>query len=247
MGQTAKQRFRNNGRSSIRCALKMSTPANNDNTDEVDQLRQTASKLRAEAQEAEKALESSRGTAASGEGTQYIKPVEYLDLRDSNWEITYRFANEPVSNNDDDDDKSENKPQRKFYSGKLQLQFRGDGYTDIVSPSGEVGTGSTAIFQKVWGWDLETSNEDSLDYLLFSADIALPPPISTSERFYFQARVDKEGKDKDVLSLQDGSVTVKRDVETPAGWGIFRGASSILAQFRQVGEFRCRPIPNPEL
>lgn len=145
--------------------------------------------------------------------------------------------------------------QRKFYGGKLQLQFRDDGYTDILPPpdSEEINS-NVAIFEKVWGWDLETSDEttDSLiDYLLFSADVTLPPPISTSERFYFQARVDdeKSGKNEGVLSLQDGSVTVKRNIEAPAGgwWGIFRGADGILAQFRQVGEFRCRPIPHSKL
>ena len=77
----------------------------------------------------------------------------------------------------------------------------------------------------------------------------MPPPISTSEKFYFQARVDKEGKNEDIVTLRDGSVTVKRNIEAPAGgwWGIFRGADGILAQFRQVGEFLCGPITNPNL
>ena len=56
-----------------------------DDDDEIERLRETASKLRAEAQEAEKALE---GTRSTGEGTTYVKPVEYIDLRDSCWEIT---------------------------------------------------------------------------------------------------------------------------------------------------------------
>ena len=57
----------------------------NGDDDEIERLRETASKLRAEAQEAEKALE---GTRSTGEGTTYVKPVEYIDLRDSCWEIT---------------------------------------------------------------------------------------------------------------------------------------------------------------
>ena len=165
----------------------------------------------------------------------------------------YRFANEPEYKNEED---VKNKPPRKYYSGKLQLQFKNDGYTDILSNTiGESNNNSNAAtFQKVWGWDIETSEQDSLDYILFSADITLPPPISTSERFYFQARVDSSnGKDDDkmkkgVLSLEDGSVTVKRNIEAPAGgwWGIFRGADGILAQFRQVGGFKCRPVAKPE-
>lgn len=153
---------------------------------------------------------------------------------------SYRFANEPESKKEED-----TTTQRVFYSGKLQLQFRQDGYTDILSSADE-SSKSTATFNKAWGWDLETSNQDSLDYILFSADVSLPPPISTKERFYFQARVDKDAKSNNLLSLQDGSVTVKRNIESPAGggwWGIFRGADGILAQFRQVGEFRCKPVP----
>jgi len=239
---------------------KMSSSSDNDSGEstEVEKLRQTASKLRAEAQEAEKGLK--RSPSSSAEENKYVKPVEYSTLSDSCWEITYRFANEPESNKDDNNDNNNNKnnndenntPQRKFYAGKLQLQFRGDGYTDIIIPAKDgddddvTNSGSnSATFQKVWGWDLETSAEDTLDYLLFSADVAFPPPIGTSERVYFQARVDREGKNEDVLSLKDGSVTVKRNVEAPGGgswWGIFRGAEGILAQFRSVGEFKCRPI-----
>eukprot|EP00571_Detonula_confervacea_P012666 CAMPEP_0172312734 /NCGR_PEP_ID=MMETSP1058-20130122/18533_1 /TAXON_ID=83371 /ORGANISM="Detonula confervacea, Strain CCMP 353" /LENGTH=257 /DNA_ID=CAMNT_0013026277 /DNA_START=44 /DNA_END=814 /DNA_ORIENTATION=- len=221
------KRFRGKScRSSTSFMLKMSPSddvSNNNGSDEIEKLRQTASKLRAEVQAAEKALQDSRGTAgrsSSTEATQYTKPVECLDLNDSCWEITYRFANEPVSNNDDDEGKNKNKPQRKSYGGKLQLQFRGDGYTDILSPLGETDTSSsssTANFPKLWGWDLETSAEDELDYILFSADVILPPPISSSERFYFQARIDREGKNKDILLLNDGSVTVKRNVEAPGG------------------------------
>ena len=166
----------------------------------------------------------------------------------------YRFANEPVV--DKDDDVKETIP-RKSYGGKLCIQFRSDGYTDILDAnSSDIATKSssdnTAIFQKVWGWDIEISNDDNLDYLLFSADVKLPPPISVEERFYFQARVDREGTNNNngIISLNDGSVTVKRYVQAPGGgglgWGIFRGAASILAQFRQTGEFRCKPIENPK-
>ena len=143
------------------------------------------------------------------------------------------------------DDNSKNKVLRKFYSGKVQLQFLSDGYTTNLSTKSNEGVSEQqAIINKVWGWDLEVSDQDSLSYILFSADITLPPPIGTSERFYFQARVDGDASEGEALSLVDGSVTVKRDISAPGSgwWGIFKGADGILAQFRQLGEFKCRPI-----
>lgn len=163
----------------------------------------------------------------------------------------YRFANEPLNNNDDDDDKD--KVPRKSYGGKLQIRLRGDGYTDIIqsASSGDDDNINAASFTKVWGWDIETSSEDQLDYILFSADVRLPPPISTEDRFYFQARVDKEGPNKNILALNDGSVTLKRNVKAPGGgqfgWGLFKGAESILAVFRDVGEFRCKSLQDPNM
>ena len=75
------------------------------------------------------------------------------------------------------------------------------------------------------------------------------------ERYYFQIRVDKEANsssarknhnnNNDKIVLQDGSVTVKRNVETGGWWGLFQ-ADGILAQFREVGLFRCRPVAKKE-
>ena len=135
------------------------------------------------------------------------------------------------------------------------MQFRSDGYTSILNDSSSniddvQNSKKMATFEKVWGWDIESSTEDSLDYLLFSADVVLPPPIAdsnndapTRDRFYFQARVDRTQSNK--VSLQKGSITVKRNFESRTGgwWGLFRGADGILAEFRSVGEFRCRAIP----
>ena len=127
------------------------------------------------------------------------------------------------------------------------MQFKSDGYTAILNNHSD-NTKIAPTFEKVWGWDVETSNEDSLDYLLFSADVSLPispesKVINMPERFYFQARVDTDKSNK--ISLQDGSVTVKRNIEsamTGGWWGLFRGADGILAEFRSVGEFRCKPV-----
>ena len=44
------------------------------------------------------------------------------------------------------------------------------------------------------------------------------------------------------ITLIDGTVTLKRDVEPPGGfWGIFNGGG-ILAQFRYCGEFLIKPV-----
>mmetsp|Transcript_13038 Transcript_13038/g.16501 ORF Transcript_13038/g.16501 Transcript_13038/m.16501 type:complete len:114 (+) Transcript_13038:245-586(+) len=105
----------------------------------------------------------------------------------------------------------------------------------------------------MWGWDEEVSREnDKKTYLSFSADVILPPTdinYDTSKpnepsRFYFNAEVNTDSKTGEI-SLIDGTVTVKRDVASPAGgggrfWGIFN-AGGILAQFRYCGEFLMKP------
>eukprot|EP00985_Skeletonema_marinoi_P003086 scaffold1286_cov124-Skeletonema_marinoi.AAC.7 len=233
----------------INSALFSTSSDDSSTTSEAERLRQKALQLRAEADAAEKQLSptrSSRQAAAAMDTTEAA--VEYFDLKDSCWEISYRFANEPENKDDDNDGNSKNKVLRKFYSGKVQLQFLSDGYTTNLSTKSNVGVSEQqAIINKVWGWDLEVSDQDSLSYILFSADITLPPPIGTSERFYFQARVDGDASEGEALSLVDGSVTVKRDISAPGSgwWGIFKGADGILAQFRQLGEFKCRPIAKP--
>lgn len=183
----------------------------------------------------------------------------------------YRFADEPISKSNE-----EQKP-RTFYTGKVTLHFKPDGYTDMIPDvqssettkprSATQATDPAAIpsdtkavkFQKVWGWDIETSNQDSCEYLLFSADLQLPALPSgitpMPERYYFQIRVDNRsssksndrtgGNDKGKIVLEDGSVTVKRDLNTGGGWwGLFQ-TEGILAEFREVGLFRCRAVARP--
>lgn len=91
------------GRAPIPSLLRLSSSPSDNNDDgnkdgsgEIERLRQTASKLRAEAQAAEKVLQdsnSSRGTiaAAAAEAMAYAKPVECFDLNNSCWEITYVY------------------------------------------------------------------------------------------------------------------------------------------------------------
>jgi len=234
----------------------------------IEKLRQKAARLRAEAQAVEETVIRGRTTNYAALVTSTIineRPIEYKTIDDSCWEMTYRFANEPENNN----------VQRKIYTGKVQIQFRNDGYSDILLSDSNAaissggGDNNNLSFEKVWGWDVEvvpssTSNSDEvideekkvdMEYLLFSADIKLPSPISKVERFYFQANINKQGGRTNnsgscgSILLTDGSVTVKRNIPGPGGgkgwWGVFRGADSILAQFRQVGEFKCRPIIAP--
>lgn len=172
-------------------------------------------------------------------------------------------------------------PERKMYGGRVRIRLRDDGYSDILTTTtaaddnDDVDARGDATFIKVWGWDLEIAESSpstssySFDggerrrgaegavplpeeYLLFSADVRLPPPFSAVERFHFQASVTtsgtlrtEDGEGAGVLSLSDGTVSVKRDVAGSGGmggwWGLFRGANGILAEFCKVGEFRCRP------
>lgn len=179
--------------------------------------------------------------------------------------FSYRFADEPEPRDTDNNPTS----KRKYYSGKLLLKFKSDGYTDVILTDDNIrkdinksDNNNNLIFQKVWGWDREISDTDNLEYLLFSADVILPRPTSNSEniatdivgsiaeRFYFQARVEKDETKNDVITLRDGSVTVKRSIQAPSiggnavggWWGLFRGANQILAEFRLVGDFRCRGV-----
>ena len=214
---------------------------------EAERLRQIANQLRAEADAAEKQLEPTRQQKQPP--SSLLPPVECFDIYDSCWELTYRFANEPVAEEDEQkQDDDEKRQQRKVYSGKVKLKFKSDGYTTNLSSSSSQQQQQTGdiTFQKVWGWDIETSDQDSYNYILFSADIITGTSSSSreSERFYFQARVDDDSQ-TGALQLNDGSVTVKRDIKLPGAggfWGIFGGADKILARFRSVGEFKCKPI-----
>lgn len=201
--------------------------------DERDKLLSKASKLRQEAESLESSLKENRNISSSK--NSYEKPICFSTVSNSAWILTYRFTEEPQS--DDDTEKP------VFYSGKVGVHFRSDGFTDMIP--GIASDTDTVNIQKVWGWDVETSNEDGLNYLMFSADIFLKDK-KTSDRFYFNARVDEESKiggEKNIV-LNDGELTVKREIRNSSGgsqmfWGVFN-AGGILAQFRKVGFFSCK-------
>lgn len=188
-----------------------------------DDFLEKANQLRHEAQE----LEASLGDNRKVENA--TPNVQYTSLEDSVWRITYRFTSEPVE--DDRDTPVEN------LGGEVVVQLLANGYTEILSQK-YFGSNNHKI-TKCWGWDLEHSTQDEEDYLLFSMDVELPE--NGQERFYLQARQQLE--DSSVIQLDDGSVTVKKDVVPPSANGFFGFLSprGILAQFRLVGGFTAKP------
>ena len=202
---------------------------NNDKQQREDMLEK-ALRLRQEASELEASLSSSRSQRQSASASSPSKPAPvYTDMAGSVWSFSYRFSDQP------DDDDTGLSPKRTFYSGKLTLALRPDGYTDIVSHEPGA-SGKQLTVSKAWGWDVERSQEDEKEYLLFSVDASVPSQDEPEkQRFYFQARKETEGAG---LSLKGGTVTIKQDVfkSNASRWSLF-SPSGILAEFRYVGDF----------
>lgn len=204
-----------------------------------EDLRRKAEQLRREAEELESKMRREKSAAApTGSASATAVPKKtYTSLDDSEWTLSYRFASDPPPK-DADDGNDDQQVKLRYYSGKVGIKLRSDGYTDITDDH-QV---KDIQYDKMWGWDEEVSNEDGLRYLLFSADVSLPAEDKNAgtDRFYFQARVEQDERTKEI-SLADGKVTVKRDIEPPGGfWGVFSG-KGILAQFRVCGDFVCKP------
>jgi hypothetical protein len=225
-----------------------------------DLLLEKARALRAEASVMENDLRSS-GSASSLDisSPQMAVPVVVFNtqLEDSIWTLSYRFSSQPIPKDDTNNNNNQEQQQKNiFYSGKINLRLKEDGYSEQMIIRNEEETSSSDDIEiiKIWGWDRETSSEDDLDYLLFSMDVKLPESDPTTksnsnskknqiERYYFQARIDTEQENnKSVLVLKDGTITVKRDVteKTNGRWGLFNVAG-ILTEFRYCGEFVAKP------
>ncbi|VEU42271.1 unnamed protein product [Pseudo-nitzschia multistriata] len=234
---------------------------NNDRGNADSDLLEKARRLREEASLLEDDLRASSGgsnrsksnpTTASPE--RPVAPV--TSIEGSVWTVSYRFSCQPPPRESEENDPNGRgaagaKP-RIFYSGKLDLLLREDGYSVPIEPDGRAGVpaGSSSSsgmeITKVWGWDRETSPEDGLEYLLFSMDVGFdgsdpdaPPPPST-DRYYLQARIETDAGGG--ISLKEGTITVKKDVAEKTGgmWGLFRVAG-ILTEFRYCGDFAARP------
>jgi hypothetical protein len=206
---------------------------NSERPENTQDLLNRAARLRKEVKELESIASTKRGAP-----TRQDTPIEYADVANSTWRLSYRFCDEPKASEKDDKTTSR---KRRFFGGGATLTFRSDGYTDLVSQ--EAARQESAKIVKVWGWDVERSNDDDRDYILFSMDVELLQDDDvnrTKERFYFQARQEIDGTTK-AISLAEGTVTLKRDVVQKATrWGLF-SPTGILAQFRYVGKFVAKP------
>jgi hypothetical protein len=235
----------------------------------AQQLRQNAEEL--EQQMAPQRLKQMQSRELADQAKKEgLQPAVYTSLDDSIWQVTFRIKNKfQDQDQDDDDNKSEEKMDTNksddstnskaavAVTGKVLVRLQPDGYTTQISmpTTGNDGEKTNAAirstpdyFAKIWGWDQEVSQEEDQEtYVMWSADIS---PTSEdikragfadpSTRLYFQARVDGIDSQSGELSLKDGKVTIKQAVE--AGfWGVFNGVG-ILAEFKDIGDFSCRPV-----
>lgn len=203
------------------------------------ELLDKALKLRQEAYELQNNLQKEKGSRQQNEN---LSLPQYKDVKDSVWLLSYLFLAKPAPK-DEKSQQEQDGPWFSRFGGKLVIRFTTNGYTDFLSHN-PVTTNKNNRLEvvKLWGWDLERSNNDGKDYLLFSMDAKLPD--GTKERFYFQSRQiinDYNGE----VSFEDGTVTIKQDVvQSGSKWGLF-SPQGILAQFRFVGDFTLRPSRDP--
>ena len=229
-------------------------------------LLEKARVLREEAASMENDLRSSGSASSSSSDTSIPVPVVVVNtqLEDSIWTLSYRFSSQPITKDNNNKNKNKNiqeqqQQENRFYSGKINLRLKEDGYSEQIIINDDNNNNDGIEIIKIWGWDRETSNEDDLDYLLFSMDVKLPEsdPTTTTksnskknqiERYYFQARIDTEQEsinnknENNILVLKDGTITVKKDVteKTNGRWGLFNVAG-ILTEFRYCGDFVAKP------
>ena len=191
-----------------------------------DKLLERARLLREEAKDLESRVALNRKIQNSTTMSE-AKPVTlYNSLNDSLWEIRFRVKDEQ----DDESDTRSIKP----LLGSVVVKLKADGYTESI--------GDQAYFKKFWGWDEDDDEEKGVSgrYLLFSADTQSleEAGFPSGTRLYFNIRIDRN--ESGIISLSDGKITCKKDLKT-GFWGLFN-SSGILAQFRVIGDFICKPI-----
>ena len=221
-----------------------------DNDENADLLEQ-AQRLREEASRMEDDLRATTPAAIASPNTEALIPTVNTQLEESIWTLSYRFSSQPSpKESDNNSDNSESPEPKVFYSGKFDLLLKQDGYSEKIQQITEAKENDIEIV-KIWGWDKETSNEDNLEYLLFSMDIKFPksdPDLSSqTERYYFQARVEQDISTDKSIALKEGTITVKKDVTEKTGgmWGLFNVAG-ILTEFRYCGDFVARATSSPK-
>eukprot|EP00592_Proboscia_alata_P008416 CAMPEP_0194362936 /NCGR_PEP_ID=MMETSP0174-20130528/10828_1 /TAXON_ID=216777 /ORGANISM="Proboscia alata, Strain PI-D3" /LENGTH=262 /DNA_ID=CAMNT_0039136181 /DNA_START=362 /DNA_END=1150 /DNA_ORIENTATION=+ len=227
--------------------------SNNDDQDDIittaatNELLNRATELRKQADvlEEEMKVERSKNPKVSSFVEKEQMPF-YRGVANSAWKISFRGRDR---SQDDDDDKRDLTP----VFGDVTLHFRDDGYTDITvtNKDNSDNDNKPIFFDKFWGWDEEIDPEDELRYLSFSANTKgtkmAKAGFEEGSQMYFTARVDFDpttASSSDGLELNDGKITVKRELKT-GFWGVFN-ASGILAEFRDSGDFVCRPAKLPE-
>jgi len=231
---------------SQQCALFLGKIDNDENAD----LLEKAQRLREEASRMEDDLRATTPAAISSPNTEALIPTVNTQLEESIWTLSYRFSSQPSPKESDNSDNSESLEPKVFYSGKFDLLLKQDGYSEKIQQITEAKENDIEIV-KIWGWDKETSNEDNLEYLLFSMDIKFPksdPDLSSqTERYYFQARVEQDISADKSIALKEGTITVKKDVTEKTGgmWGLFNVAG-ILTEFRYCGDFVARATSSPK-
>lgn len=200
--------------------------------DSSENLLEKARMLREEAERMESEMESSgrKNVKIEADSTISQSPVQYTVLDESVWELRFRVRDEK----DEKDEEESSSRLLKSVGGTIVLKFKADGYTDIIGDN-------QAYFQKIWGWDEDQDEEKGEvgQYLLFSADSIKMEEAGFADgtRLYFNIRIDR---DKDgIISLSDGKITVKKELKS-GFWGVFN-SSGILAQFRVIGDFVCKP------
>jgi hypothetical protein len=204
----------------------------------ADEWKERAARLRQEIQDYEALQSKKKGLINTREQPTAVETPETID--DSTWRITYRFIlgadeEETKNNNNEEND------QRESFGGTVNIKFRSDGYTDLVSQQASGGGDQGATIVKAWGWDIETSAEENdQQYLLFSMDFQFPKQNRPGQRLYFQARHSRSSASG--VELAEGTITVKKDViqKNAARWALFSPAG-ILAQFRYAGNFVAKP------
>lgn len=214
-----------------------------------DELLNRAAILREEIRKLEASAAITRETRDAFAITTSSQVFENKDIANSVWTLSYRFTENPES----DIDSSEAATNQRSFSGKMKLKFRNDGYTDLISQETIGPSTSSCQIVKAWGWDVELSKDkendstDDEEFVLFSVDVALPPletdtgaTNSIQQRYYFQARIQKDSR-TEVLSITDGTVTVKRNILQKSNQWAFLSPAGILAQFRYVGGFIAKP------
>lgn len=223
-------------------ALCIGKSGNDENADLLEKAR----RLREEASLMEDDLRAATSSATTSLSTIADMPVVIVNkqLEDSVWALSYRFSSQPAPKESNDNNNNETPTPMTFYSGKLNILLKADGYSELIiaQENANANTNKETDIEivKIWGWDRETSSEDDLDYLLFSMDVKFPksdPDLSDQkERYYFQARVEQD-TDKSI-ALKEGTITVKKDVSEKTGgmWGLFNVAG-ILTEFRYCGDF----------